>query len=602
LKLNRLFHSDFASSSAQHHIWRILGLVTMLMLVAGGFAIWTVSRQVKEQLRSHLQLILTGTSSMLQTTIDSLIQQVEALPSYEDITPRETDPALLEQRIMRRLSFPVPLGLVMTHSDGSIFHASDEGLAGSIARFTFTAPPGGVRHDVRMSEPMILGNYGKDKGDANTYVIALTIPLGDLGLWILYDARRIFSPILQPGRSGTTGEIYAFKHDGVMISDSRFNEQLVRMGLLKEGEEASGRLALKDPGINMMKGERAVSSADRQPLTQLVRAALASPAGMDLAGYRDYRGTPVVGAWEWLPQYGFGLAHEMDKDEAYSNVHTIIGVVAFLAGLLLCLTLMSWLFSWRLIKAEREMAMGQKRLKELQETIAHFNRLASLGEMATSIAHEINQPLLAISNYARSLIIATENPEKFDLEKFRARLIQIEANALRSGEVIHRLRRFVSHRTLKMEPMPVDRILQDPLALVATELKAKGIRVNVQRPEPLPQVMGDEILLQQVVLNLFRNSIDAMRKVARPGHALDIAVQHRADANRLVLSIGDTGPGFDRAIRHRIFENFNSSSPANMGMGLAISRSIIEGHGGHIEITRDSADGVTFEIGLPIQD
>jgi signal transduction histidine kinase len=545
---------------------------------------------------------------MVENAFATLAQQARAVVANDDVQKevallastgasaerKEAAQRSLAQRLATLTEYRQPLGFVVTTLDGAPVLAGGAGTGADLRRFEFKGEAGALR----FSLPLLLADGGPSTGGERLAVALKTALVDDrlaprLQLWLIHDGRSLFSAVLRPGRSGTTGEIYAFDDQGRMLSDSRFNQHLYAAGLIPPGAEAAMRLVVRDPMVNLLRGQALKRSAEDLPLTVAVRGAIADGAGSDVDGFRDYRGVPVVGAWRWLGKYGFGLTHEIDVAEAFLHVRALSAVVGLLIFLLLVATGVSGFLARRAVATE-------SRFKELQNEVAHVNRLATMGEMATGLAHEINQPLAAITNFARATLNEMTGDAPPTTDAIRERLEHIERSALRSGEVIRRLRKFVARREITAVPISVAGMIDDPLRLLASELRGLGVAPVIDIPGGLPQVIGDEVQLQQVMINLLRNSVEAMRKV--PGRQHRLAVSAVVENGCVRVDVADSGAGIDDKVKARLFEQFATGSAQGMGLGLAISRTIVEAHGGEIRVSRDRADGVTFTIRLPAAD
>lgn len=239
----------------------------------------------------------------------------------------------------------------------------------------------------------------------------------------------------------------------------------------------------------------------------------------------------------------------------------------------------------------------ERRLQELQSELVHVSRLTAMGEMASSLAHELNQPLSAITNYARAArtLISQENPDR---SRIADALDKTAEQALRAGEIIVRLREFVAKGETQTTLESPGTLLEEAAALALFGAKDLGIHVTLRSEPEMPMVLVDRIQIQQVALNLIRNAIEAMAQSDR--RDLTITV-HREDENA-VFEISDTGTGIDEAIRARLFEPFFSTKPDGMGVGLSICRTIIEAHGGGIRADALPAGGTRFQFTLPLVD
>jgi two-component system sensor kinase FixL len=234
----------------------------------------------------------------------------------------------------------------------------------------------------------------------------------------------------------------------------------------------------------------------------------------------------------------------------------------------------------------------------LQERLTHFSRLSTMGEMAAGLAHEINQPLSAIATYARACQRLITQPEP-DYADVVAALEQINAQALRAGEVIRRLRNFVKNREVKREPVDCTRLLEDLRTLAETDARLHNIRLRLDCEEPLPMVYADPIQLQQVVLNLVRNAIDAMSEAPEDRREV-VLTTRRASDGEVEVSVTDHGTGLAPEATEHLFNPFFTTKASGTGLGLAISRSIVRAHGGRLWHTPNDGCGVRFHFTLPV--
>ncbi|HYM35624.1 MAG TPA: PAS domain S-box protein [Steroidobacteraceae bacterium] len=244
-----------------------------------------------------------------------------------------------------------------------------------------------------------------------------------------------------------------------------------------------------------------------------------------------------------------------------------------------------------------EQQRAQDELRQLQERLTHFGRISTMGEMAAGIAHEINQPLTAIATYAQACQRFLLQPQK-DEADIVAGLQQIEAQALRAGEVIRRLRSFVRNREVRREPLDPNQLLDDLLLLAQTDTHHHSVHIRLERGENLPQVLADPVQMLQVLLNLVRNGIDAM--LDQPHDRREILMRTQlADNGNVEFSVCDRGPGLDKAAQDQLFNPFFTTKPTGTGLGLAISQSIVRAHGGKVWHRPNPAGGACFCFSLP---
>jgi signal transduction histidine kinase len=248
--------------------------------------------------------------------------------------------------------------------------------------------------------------------------------------------------------------------------------------------------------------------------------------------------------------------------------------------------------------AERKRAEGA--LHQAREELAHVTRVTALGELAASIAHEIKQPLAAIVADASACLnwLAADRP---DVDKVREALADIVKDGDRAAEVIDRIRALLSRSAVAHEPCDLAGVIREVHPLVRPELGRHGITVEMSLAAAVPAVMGDRIQLQQVLLNLMMNAAEAVREVPPPRRRLMVrsTVEDRDDGPWAVVAVEDAGVGFREEEAASLFEAFYTTKPGGLGMGLAISRSIIERHGGRLWATANPDHGATFHFALP---
>ena len=242
----------------------------------------------------------------------------------------------------------------------------------------------------------------------------------------------------------------------------------------------------------------------------------------------------------------------------------------------------------------------EKALHQAQAELARVARVTTLGELAASIAHEINQPLAAIGADANACLhwLAADRP---DLDSVQEALTAIVKDGHRAGEVITRIRTLLARSPLAHEPCDLTGVIRDVLPLVGSEIGRHGILLQTSLAPDLPQVMGDRIQLQQVLLNLLLNAVEAVREVPPERRRLVVrsTLEQREDGPWAVVAVEDAGVGFGEADAPRLFEAFYTTKPHGLGMGLSISRSIIDSHRGRLWATANPDHGATFHLALP---
>jgi two-component system sensor kinase FixL len=241
--------------------------------------------------------------------------------------------------------------------------------------------------------------------------------------------------------------------------------------------------------------------------------------------------------------------------------------------------------------------LAEDEARQMQDRIAHFGRISTMGEMAAGIAHEVNQPLTAIATYAQACqrLIAAGDASQ---EEIASALDHIGAQALRAGEVIRRLRTFVKNREVRRELVDANRLLADVLTLAETDARHHGVHMVIESAPESPQVQADIVQIQQVILNLVRNSIDAMADVpeARREIVLKTAVDSEGDVQ---FTVADRGIGVSSEMMAELFNPFFTTKPGGTGLGLSISRSIVRAHGGKLWCGPNPGGGARFFFTLP---
>jgi PAS domain S-box-containing protein len=242
-------------------------------------------------------------------------------------------------------------------------------------------------------------------------------------------------------------------------------------------------------------------------------------------------------------------------------------------------------------RAEQE----RERLRQVQADLARVNRVTTMGELTASLAHEVNQPIAAAVTSANSCLhwLAAEVP---NLDKARAAAERIVKDGTRAAEIISRIRHLFQKGTQQLELVDVNEVIKEMIILLRGEATRHSISVRTELAGDLPQVMGDRVQLQQVMMNLMTNGIDAMKAV---DGTRELAIKsRRTDNEQLMVSVSDTGVGLPPEQVDQIFNAFFTTKPHGTGMGLRICRSIVESHGGRLWAADNSPRGASFYVSL----
>jgi len=243
-----------------------------------------------------------------------------------------------------------------------------------------------------------------------------------------------------------------------------------------------------------------------------------------------------------------------------------------------------------------ERADAEARLEQLQSELARLARVNELGEMASTLAHELNQPLSAIANYVQGSIRLLSTAATEPALTVRSALEEAASQSLRAGKIIHHLRESATHGATEMKSESLRSVIEEAAALALTGARERGIKSVFDYHAEADMVFVDRVQIQQVLINLMRNAGEAMRDSDR--HELTITTLPAGNA--IAVEVADTGPGIADDIAQQLFKPFVTSKPGGMGIGLAISKRIIEAHDGEISVRRNDAGGATFRFTLPL--
>jgi C4-dicarboxylate-specific signal transduction histidine kinase len=238
----------------------------------------------------------------------------------------------------------------------------------------------------------------------------------------------------------------------------------------------------------------------------------------------------------------------------------------------------------------------EEALRETQTELAHVTRVMTMGELAASIAHEVNQPLagIVINGNACLRWLAGESPNLAEAREAAQRIIR---DGTRASEIISRIRALAKKTSTLAERVDLTEAIREVLALCQGEARKHGVALHAKFPGDLPPVRGDRVLIQQVVLNLVMNGTEAMRDVQQ--RPRELVIQAQAEADRVRVAVHDSGIGLDSHAVERIFDPLYTTKPGGLGMGLSISRTIVENHGGRLSVVAHDGPGATFEFTLP---
>lgn len=378
------------SAHSNKRLWQIVAGVAALLLVVGAWTYDAVQETITENIHSGLQTILQANIQAMEIVVDDERAYIQGWAKDEEVrtlteqlfSGRDTD------RVRQELTEIVEnavvddeyLGFAIIGADGVVQASNrpDKFLGRTLSPATLKLIEPILSDETIYGKPITENSLiDKSAGINSAPMLLHKAPIADASgniiaaLLFAVDPKKDFTRILSVAQFGNSGSTYAFNEKGLMLSSSRFNEQLKTIGLIPDTPEGSAvlTLELRDPGVDLTKGKKAVEPRASLPLTRMAAAAVAGGTGIDVDGYRDYRGTNVVGAWQWLPEYGFGVATEVGRSEALKSLRPVRLAFVGLFGLLLIAAFVFLVNSYNLNRLQSEMVelreLGQYTLVEL---------------------------------------------------------------------------------------------------------------------------------------------------------------------------------------------------------------------------------------------
>jgi signal transduction histidine kinase len=427
----------------------------------------------------------------------------------------------------------------------------------------------------------------EDGSFERTPVIFTGAPIyGDAGEILAYLLLRIdpgqeFSAIFVRGRFGRTGETYAFDRQGRLLNESRFEGQLQRIGLLKAGQSSLLRIQIRDPGVNLLAGESSPLPRDQQPLTRMAQSAIQGKDGLDLEGYRDYRGAPVIGAWIGATDLSLGIATETDLVEAFRPLRIsrliLISLTGFSLLLLLGLAFLS-------LAERRNQKINQRKLQEAYQELDSF---------VYTLCHDLRNHITPIIGYSDYLLKTGE--DRMEKETLSS-LAQISTSGNKMLALMEDLLRLAKVGEIERPAVAVN--ARQVVSEAVTGLNEQILQAKaVLRIKDLPSLHVPATLLTEIFHNLIGN---ALRYGCSPGGKIEIGGERKG--NQVFFYVRDHGPGIPLEERDHIFEVFYRGSAGKnvpgTGIGLATVQKIARGFGGRAWEEETSGGGSTFWVVL----
>lgn len=399
----------------------------------------------------------------------------------------------------------------------------------------------------------------------------------------------VFTDIFGISQFGKSGETYAFDASGYRLTKSRFDESLRQLGILEPSATSLLNVEIRNPGGNLLEGFQPSLKSDKWPFTRMIKSALQQESGFDIEGYRDYRGVKVVGVWSWLSEFRFGVASELDYEEAYKLLFEMKKIFYSVFGLLILTACgVIWL-TWK---------QGKINLKlvETTELAEKANRAKSL--FLANMSHEIRTPMNAILGFSQILL-----RDKTLAQKARESVKTIDTSGKNLLVMINEILDISKIEAGKMKLIIDDFNLNEDLenisSLFALRTRQKKVRWNFHLPEKEYLVHGDETKLKQILINLIGNAV----KFTQSGEVTFKMTP--LDNDNFLFDVVDTGPGIPAEAQKMIFEPFSQEETGaklgGTGLGLAITKKQLALMGAELKLESKIGVGSRFyfELHLP---
>lgn len=242
--------------------------------------------------------------------------------------------------------------------------------------------------------------------------------------------------------------------------------------------------------------------------------------------------------------------------------------------------------------------LAEERYREQEARLAHVARLSLMGQMVAEITHELGQPLFSISSFADSCARKLEKIDHPALDKVKGWIADVVEQADRAKQIVRRYGEFVHRRDFDRQRIDVNQVIEESLHFLSSHAQREGIRVQFHRVSDLPAVHANKIQVEQVLVNLLKNAYEVLEQTPRGRRHVEVTTKQVDEEVEILVT--DTGPGIAETEQHHLFDAFYTTKDDGMGMGLAISRGIIERHGGRLSVTSQPGRGATFHVTLPI--
>jgi signal transduction histidine kinase len=591
---------------------RLLALAIALLIGLGIIVFWLMAgirAQVERRLGNSLETVLETTDRAIQTWVEAEEQGAIILASNDELRS-SVEGQLHVGRDVQRLRASAYLkrirslldpatkiyrfaGFAIIARDGVQIAAYMDDTIGTTDIIDHN--PGLMPKVMAGSTDLGLPYLSQSFLDPNTHkqypLMTFAAPIRDeagnviAALALRADPRLDFTRTTYAARLDETGETYAFDRLGRLLTESRFDEQLRRAGMLPSDTASILNVVIRDPGGNTARGYHSKTPQEQQPLTRMAATAVEGNAGIDMDGYRDYRGVRVIGAWLWDKQLGMGLATEMDMREAFSPYRHFRELVLFV--LLVTLAVSTALL---LILRHRDRLLASNE--------AYRQAMTARDDLMAIVAHDLKNPLNTM--LLRSHVMLQQVDESGGSERTLKRNLELQQRTARQmdqliGDLTDAARIHGGRLYLDRQECTLQLAVEPAIERMQVLAQEKGVAFSAHIPRDTFRLSVDQPRITQVLDNLLGNSL----KFTPLGGT--ITLNAVILENEVLFSVADTGPGIPEETLSRVFEPYwqVQKTKIGMGLGLFIVKTIVENHGGRIWVESSVGRGTTFYFTLP---